>query len=96
MKGGMFMNLQKYTQNSIHALERARDVAQEHQHQMIQPLHVFYGLLSDTEGLVSGLLAKCGAEPASLLAQIEAELNALPSESAPPPPFTSETKRSCS
>ena len=79
MKGGMFMNLQKYTQNSIHALERARDVAQEHQHQMIQPLHVFYGLLSDTEGLVSGLLAKCGAEPASLLAQIEAELNALPS-----------------
>ena len=58
MKGGMFMNLQKYTQNSIHALERARDVAQEHQHQMIQPLHVFYGLLSDSEGLVSGLLAR--------------------------------------
>lgn len=73
------MNLNKFTQNSIHALERARDIAMEHQHQMIQPVHLCYGLLSDTDGLVNGLLSKCGAQPSAMLSELNTQLQALPS-----------------
>ena len=73
------MNLNKFTQNSIHALERARDIAVEHQHQMIQPVHLCYGLLSDTDGLVNGLLSKCGAQPSAMLSELNTQLQALPS-----------------
>ncbi len=73
------MNLNKFTQNSIHALERARDIAVEHQHQMIQPVHLCYGLLSDTGGLVNGLLSKCGAQPSAMLSELNTQLQALPS-----------------
>ena len=73
------MNLNKFTQNSIHALERARDIAVEHQHQMIQPVYLCYGLLSDTDGLANGLLSKCSAQPSAMLSELNTQLQALPS-----------------
>jgi ATP-dependent Clp protease ATP-binding subunit ClpB len=72
------MNIQKYTQKSIEALQSAQTKAQENGNQQIQQIHLLYSLLEQQEGLIPELFKKCGASPSSIAAQLSQQIDRLP------------------
>ena len=67
------MNLQKFTQKSMEALQAAKALAEENGNQQIECEHLLSALLRQNGGLVPEILSSCGAS----IAAFEAELNAL-------------------
>jgi ATP-dependent Clp protease ATP-binding subunit ClpB len=57
----MAVNINKFTLKSQEALQSAQEIAAENYNQIIQPEHLFAGLLKDREGLVSSILTKLDA-----------------------------------
>ena len=45
------MNLEKYTQKSQEALLATQPLAQDHQHQVVEPIHLFLAQFNDSMGL---------------------------------------------
>jgi ATP-dependent Clp protease ATP-binding subunit ClpB len=72
------MNLDKYTVKSQEALERAQRLARDHGNQELQPEHLLYALLEDTEGTVAATLEKLGVAREPLLQKAEAAIGRLP------------------
>jgi ATP-dependent Clp protease ATP-binding subunit ClpB len=72
------MNIQKYTQKSIEALQSAQTNAQENGNQQIQQIHLLYSLLEQQEGLIPELFKKCGAAPARMAVQLSQQIDRLP------------------
>lgn len=56
------MNIQKFTQKSIEAIQQAQQVASEHQNPQIEQEHLLYALANQQEGLIGQLLIKMGVE----------------------------------
>ena len=52
------MNMEKYTQKSQEALLDAQRIAQELNHQAIDPAHLLLALLRQEEGVVPALVTK--------------------------------------
>ena len=50
------MNAQKYTQNSLAAIEAAKSLTLEHQNQTMEPCHILYALLAQEKGLIPQLI----------------------------------------
>ena len=46
------MNLDKFTQKSQEAVFQAQQIAQDHNHQVIEPAHLLLALLRQEEGIV--------------------------------------------
>jgi ATP-dependent Clp protease ATP-binding subunit ClpB len=46
------MNLEKYTQKSQEALLAAQHLAQNHQHQVVEPIHLLLALVQQQDGIV--------------------------------------------
>ncbi len=67
------MNLQKFTQKSMEALQAAKALAEENGNQQIECEHLLSALLRQNGGLVPEILSSCGAS----IAAFEAELDAL-------------------
>jgi ATP-dependent Clp protease ATP-binding subunit ClpB len=65
------MNLQKYTQKSMEALQSAQSMAQENGNPQLRQEHVLLALLRGKEGLIPELIRKCGASPEALAARLE-------------------------
>ena len=55
------MNISKFTQNSIQAVDRCEKLAYEYGNQQIEQEHLFYSLLSLDDSLILKLLTKMGA-----------------------------------
>jgi len=68
------MNLQKLTIKAQEALQQAQQFAQEHSHGQIENEHVFQGILSVDEHIVSFLLKKLGVNEPLLKQVLEKEL----------------------
>ena len=47
------MNSEKFTQKSLSALNSAVSTATEHGNATVEPIHILFGLISDSEGLIS-------------------------------------------
>jgi len=70
------MNLEKLTTRSREALMGAHNVAVEHGHQEIRPIHLLQALLTQEDGLVVSLLNKIGVAEKRLGEAVDAELQA--------------------
>ncbi len=72
------MNLQKYTQKSMEALQSAQAMAEECHHQQLRPEHLLLALLQQQGGLIPQLLTKAGADKEALSEDLQKTLNRLP------------------
>ena len=72
------MRLDKLTVKAQEAVQAAQSLADQGNHQAIEPEHLLLALLQQQEGIVGPLLAKLGARPEGIAHQIEAELLKLP------------------
>ena len=72
------MDLNKLTMKSQAALQEAQQQATVRNHQLIEPEHVLFALLADSEGVVFPLVHHVGANPAQLRANVDEALDAMP------------------
>ena len=72
------MRLDKFTVKAQEALQAAQTLAQQHDHQALEPEHVLAALLAQPEGVVAPVLAKLGVRPDALAGRLEEEMGRLP------------------
>ena len=72
------MRLDKLTVKAQEAMQAAQSLADQGNHQAIEPEHLLQALLQQQEGVVGPLLAKLGARPETLARQVQAEIEKLP------------------
>ena len=66
------MRLDKLTVKAQEAIQAAQSLADQNNHQAIEPEHLLQALLQQQEGVVGPLLAKLGARPEALARQVQA------------------------
>jgi ATP-dependent Clp protease ATP-binding subunit ClpB len=71
------MNFQKFTLKSQEAIQTAQEIATRYKNQAIEPVHLFAGLVQDTEGLVNQILLKLGVDSNNLKIKVNEEINKL-------------------
>lgn len=72
------MNLQKFTQKSLEAIQNAQSIAVEYGNPQIDQQHLLAMLLTQEEGLIPQLLQKLGVNVNGFLQAVEGELKKLP------------------
>ena len=72
------MNLQKYTQKSMEALQDARALMAAHGNSQITEEHLFLALMNKEEGIASDLVKKAGASAEMLKEDLRSAIEALP------------------
>src|SRR5712664_3647357 len=72
------MRLDKLTVKAQEAIQAAQSLADQGNHQAIEPEHLLLALLQQQEGVVGPLLGKLGARPETLARQVQAEVDKLP------------------
>ena len=72
------LRFDKLTMKAQEALQQANDVAARHENQQIEPVHLLAALVSQTDGVVSPLLARLGIRSEALTQEIEREVARLP------------------
>ena len=72
------MRLDKLTIKAQEALEAAQGIADEASAGAVEPEHLLKALLDQAEGIVRPILAKVGADPASLDADVAQVISANP------------------
>src|SRR5579862_4116067 len=72
------MDLNKLTRRSQEALAAAQRLASDHNHQVIEPEHLFHALLSQSDGVVFGLVQRLGAVPTTLRDRVDELLSRIP------------------
>jgi len=77
-KEDSMLNLNKFTTKSQETVQNALSLAQELDHQQIEPEHLSYALLKDKEGIVSSILERLGMNMKDLLSLLEEELRKKP------------------
>ena len=72
------MNLQKYTQKSMEALQDARTLMASHGNSQITEEHLFLALMNKEEGIAADLVKKSGASADLLKEELQHAIGALP------------------
>ncbi len=72
------MNLDNYTQKSQEALLAAQRLAQDYNHQTIEPAHLLLALLKQEGGVVAAIVTKVAGSPLALRQEIEHDLDRRP------------------
>jgi ATP-dependent Clp protease ATP-binding subunit ClpB len=72
------VNINKYTEKAQEAVVGAQQLAEQRNHSQVDVEHLLLALLQQQDGVVSPLLDKLGASPATLRQQLTAELDRLP------------------
>ncbi len=72
------MDPNKLTLKSQEALQEAQELARARNHQLVEPGHVLFALLSDPEGVVYPLLQKLGQSPRQVRDRVEEALDRIP------------------
>ena len=72
------MNLEKYTTKSQQAVLRAQQLAQDHNHQEIEPAHLLYALLEETEGTVAAVVTRIAGSTEGIRKDLWDELSQHP------------------
>src|SRR5690606_10776425 len=76
----MALDFEKWTVKATEALQGAKDLAGQYQHQEIDVEHLLLALLQSTEGTTRPLLQKLEADPAALQTAVEEELARRPKQ----------------
>ena len=72
------MNFEKYTKNSMEALQSAIQLAADNQNGQVDQLHLLYALLKQEGGLTAQLMKKLKVTPNRMIAACERELQRIP------------------
>ncbi|MCR5823484.1 MAG: ATP-dependent chaperone ClpB [Lachnospiraceae bacterium] len=72
------MNISKFTQKSIEAMNNCEKVAYDYGHQELCPEHLLYSLMTVDDSLISRLIEKMEISPEVFLAQLEGLLKKRP------------------
>lgn len=72
------MNINKFTQNSLQAVQRCESLAYEYGHQEIDVEHLLYSLITLEDSLIKKLLEKMEISTEVFLAQVKGLLNQRP------------------
>ena len=72
------MNINKFTQKSIEAVNQCEKIAYDHGHQEIDQEHFLYSLLTIDDSLIASLLEKMGINKETFLSQVQDLLNKKP------------------
>lgn len=72
------MNLEKYTKKSREAIISSQHLAQEENHQSIDPIHILIALLRQDQGVVPAIVTKISGSPLALQEELNKELNKRP------------------
>ena len=72
------MNLDKYTQKSQEAILAAQGLAQEYQHQNIEPIHLLLALVQQEDGIVPAIVTKVSGGTQALQDELIKELTKQP------------------
>ncbi len=72
------MNLQKYTQKSIDAIQNTQNIASEYLNPQIEQQHLVYALLTQQEGLIPQLLIQIGININGIVNRVQEEISKLP------------------
>ena len=72
------MNINKFTQKSIEAVNQCEKIAYDHGHQEIDQEHFLYSLLTIDDSLIASLLEKMGVNKETFLSQVQDLLNKKP------------------
>ncbi|MCC7452324.1 MAG: ATP-dependent chaperone ClpB [Anaerolineae bacterium] len=72
------MNLNNFTNKAQEAIMGSQTITQAYNHTEIEPAHMLLSLMRQTEGVVPQVVAKIGARPASLIADLEGMLQNKP------------------
>ena len=74
----MPMDLNKLTRRSQEALAGAQRLASDRSHQVIEPEHLLHALLSQSDGVVFGLVQRLGVVPTTLRDRVDELLARIP------------------
>src|SRR5690242_2381301 len=74
----MGMKIDRFTEKANEALGRAQEIARENNHSQVDAEHLLAALLEQGDGIVPEIITKVGGNPATLRAQMNAELDRLP------------------
>lgn len=72
------MNSNMFTENSILAMNEAKNLAVKYQQQVIKPEMLAYALLENKEGLIPKVLEKMGLNIHFIYQELEHELEKMP------------------
>ena len=72
------MNMNKLTQKSVEALQKAGGLAQSHGASQIEQEHLLSALVADGDGLIPQLLLKCGVDVKEFEKAVTERVNSLP------------------
>lgn len=72
------MNFQKFTLKAQEAIQRAQEIAAEHNNQAIEPIHLLEALIEDASGLTPSMLMKLGANINRVKLKVGEQTEALP------------------
>jgi ATP-dependent Clp protease ATP-binding subunit ClpB len=72
------MNLDRYTQKAQEAILQAQQIAQESNHQTIEPIHLLLALVEQPEGVVPAVVTQVSGSTAGLLSDLKTDLAAIP------------------
>ncbi|MGH9444291.1 MAG: ATP-dependent Clp protease ATP-binding subunit, partial [Terriglobia bacterium] len=74
----MATRFDKYTVKAQEALQATQELAGQHGNQQLEPLHLLLALVGQHEGIVPAVLSRLGVAPATVAAEAERSINALP------------------
>ena len=72
------MNLEKFTQKSQEAILTAQQLAQNYNHQTIDPIHLLLALIQQNQGVVPAIVTKVAGSPLALQDELQNDLNNRP------------------
>jgi ATP-dependent Clp protease ATP-binding subunit ClpB len=72
------MNLDRYTQKAQEAILGAQQTAQDANHQTIEPIHLLFALVRQTDGVVPAIVTQVAGSTAGLISELETDLAARP------------------
>ena len=72
------MNLDKFTQKSQEAIFSAQQIAQDYQHQAVEPAHLLLALIRQQEGIIPALVTKVAGSVHALQEELQNELEGRP------------------
>ncbi len=84
------MNFEKFTRASLDATRRAEEMAKKAKNPSIEPIHLFYALISDKGGLIPEIIALSGnCKEGELCSELEKRISSLPTVGDGAEPYAS-------
>lgn len=74
----MAFNPEQLTAKAQQAIQRAQELAESKQHRILRPLHLLKSLLDESDGIMTPLLHRMGADKGQLSGIVDNELDRLP------------------